>query len=748
MHDSVKTTKADEPEPATTTGAAPPSVESTQLLHLIAFLNIVRLNIGMYPPGHLRITESIDHAFEMIQNILREKAEFVVGFPGDTIMFGETAPESEKKNDSFRDYARSLNNLRIVSFTLHRGVTREDIREFNRILATRPADVWCQGEIESVFAQAGINGISIQVIDAAHFNLDEKKGTLPTRTGLKSQEKHFWPEFLTRLKPGHTEMKQGDGLPGGPWRMDPLEAVRILNSQQEQWPSAVSSYEQMVHDRFTATPEDKKTDSENSKTLTEVNALFGELNPELKKQLIEVVERQLLLHPETDTLAEDMRCFPDEIFMEILHQTNERGERISPTLVNLLKKMASTGEFPASSAPGGEEAFSSREVETLLNREEYESYVPKDYDRLLKKASADGSSADDVDESRFPLQEYLKTLARENVDLLVCQLALSLMDEPLETEDYLACSVKLERSIPELLKGGQFLFLTNVMEVLRRHAQEKNDEKVRQKTVSLLQLLSEKETIAKAVTPFVLFGTGGTSVLTQFLISSGVHHIAWLFDLYLDPEEPLSETLTEVMKGFGKIATGEGVKRLSDPDTQTNPRLLLFIRELGDKSIAFYLKSLFNRKDCQMKMGILETLIHLDDPAVVELLKKSLKSRNENEVWEAVRLSCRYRVSELLEDLAAMLKTPVIRKENIDLKECVVTELAKTGHPSVIPVLDRIASTKFSFSPEALHRMKVALYNNIHHFPDDRAMKLLLDGYTSRDKEIRTICEKILESEG
>lgn len=746
MPDTGTITKEDEPEPVKTV-ADPPSAESTQLLHLIAFLNIVRLNIGMYPHGHLRITESIDHAFEMIQNILREKTEFVVGFSGDSIMFGETASEREKKNDSFRDYARSLNNLRIVSFTLHRGVTREDIREFNRILATRPADIWGLGEIESVFSQAGINGIKIQVIDAAHFNLDEKKGTLPTRTGIKPKEKHFWPEFLTRVKPDHAEMTQNDSLPGTSWRMDPLEAVRILNGRQEHWPSAVASYEKMVHDHFTATPEDKKKGTENSKTLTDVNALFGELNPELKKQLIEVVERQMLLHPETDPLAEDMRCFPEEIFKEIIRQTNERGEQISPTLVNLLKKMASTGETPASSPPAGEEAFSSREVETLLNREEYESYVPKDYDRLLKKASENGSSVEDLDESRFPLQEHLKTLARENVDLRVCQLALSLMDEPVAPEDYLACLGKLERSIPELLKEGQFLFLTALMGALRRHAQEKNDENVRQKAVSLLQLLSEKESVAKAVTPFVLYGTGGTAVLTQFLISSEVHHIAWLFDLYLDPEEPLSETLTEVMKGFGKIATGEAIKRLSDPDTQTNTRLHLFIRELGDKSIAFYLKSLFNRKECQAKMGILEALIHLDDPAVIELLKGSLKSRNENEVLEAVRLSCRYRVVELLDDLADMLKTPVLRKENIDLQECVVAELAKTGHPSVIPVLDRIASTRFSFSPEALHRMKMALYSNIRHFPENRAMKLLLDGYASRDKEVRAICEKILENE-
>ncbi len=746
MHDQGKIAKADEPGPAKTV-AGHPSVDST-LLHLIAFLNIVRLNIGLYPPGHLRITESIDLAFEMVQNILREKTEFIVGFPGDSIVFGETALESEKKNDSFMDYARCLNNLRIVSFTLHRGVTRKDIREFNRILTTRPADIWDMGKIESVFAKVGIKAITIRAIDTDHFNLDAKKGSLPATTGIKLKEQHFWPEFLGRLRPDHTEMTQGDIRSGDPGSRDALKAVRILNSRQEQWSSAVSSYEKMVHDRFAATPEDPKTDTENSRTLTDVHALFGELNPELKRQLIEVVERQLLLHPETDLTAEDIRCFPDEIFKEILRQTNERGEQISPTLVNLLKKMTPKDEPPTSYPPAEEEVFSLQDAKILFNREEYESYVPNDYNNFLKKASENAPSAADVDESRFPLQKHMKTLARENIDLHICHLALSLMDEPLEPEDYLACSVKLERSIPELLKGGQFLFLTNLMEVLRRYAQGKTDEKVRQKTVSLLQFLSEKESVAKAVTPFVITGTGETAELTQFLITSGVHHITWLFDLYLNREEHLSETLAEVMKGFGKIATGETIKRLSNSDTQTNTRLHLFIRKLGDKSIAPSLKPLFNRKESQEKMQILETLILLDDPSVIDLLKRSLKSPNEKEALEAVRLSCRYRLTEMLDDLADMLKKPVIQRGNTHLQEYVVAELAKTGHPSVIPVLNRIAVKRFSFSPEALHRMKVALYSNIHHFPENRALKLLLDGYASKDKEIRTICEKILKNEG
>ena len=197
-----------------------------QVLHVITALNLIRMNLGMYPPGHSRITESIDHAFDMIQKILRKKTELLIGFAGDTLTFGETAPDKEKKNIAFREYARSLNNLRIVSFTLHRGLKKEDLMEFNRILSAKPADIWALGKIESVFARAGITGIKVKVIDADHFRLGEKKEVIQAKVERKVKDEHFWQEFFARLKSEALMRSQSDGIPTDQEKMDPVEAIR------------------------------------------------------------------------------------------------------------------------------------------------------------------------------------------------------------------------------------------------------------------------------------------------------------------------------------------------------------------------------------------------------------------------------------------------------------------------------------------------------------------------------------------
>lgn len=727
------------------TGLSPSSAGSMQLLHIITALNLIKMNLGMYPPGHSRITESVDYAFDLIQKILQGKVELLIGFAGDTITFGETAPDKEKNNYVFMDYAHCLNNLRIVSFTINHHLNKKDLLEFNRILTSKPADIWAMGKIESVFSRSGIKGIKVKVIDADHFRMEDKKGIIHTKVDLKANDDLFWQEFFSRKNSEELKMSKNDGIPAEQSKTDAVEAISLLNQQQENWPSAVSSYEKMLNEYFTEIPKRKPISTDNYETLTSINALVNDLNPGLKKQLIDVVERQFILHSDTAIIEENLKCFSDDILLDILRRTNEREALISPALVNLLKKMAGVHEatIPTDELKGKE--FSSEDMETLFKREKYEHYVSEDYDRLLKKAAGASSSDEDIDQSQFPLHKYLKTLTHEHVNFQICQLIHFIIEDASE-EDYLTCSEKLKRSIPELLKTGQFSFLITVMDTLRRHTIEKPVEIIRQKALSILSFLSEKETIARYVAPFILRGTEEPAVLTQFLISSSVQNIYWLFDLYLDPKVPLSATIIEIMKGFGRNAIEEAVKRLPNKDSQTIIRLLTFIREMNDNSVSSSLRNLFHHEDWPVRREVIKTLIQFDDPAVIELLQKSLKAKDYNEVLEAVGLSCSYRIDDLLKDLTSMLKTFIIREKDTILNEWIVGELVKTGHPSVIPQLDKIAATWFTFSPKYLSRMKVTLYRNLHHFPKNQIPGLLEKGKKSRNEEIRTISAKILKA--
>jgi hypothetical protein len=729
------------------TGSNPSPAELTELSQVITALNLIRMNLGMYPTGHSRITESIDPAFDMIQHILRRKSELFIGFSGDEITFGETAPENIKKNAAFRDYSRSLNNLRIVSFTIHRGLKKEELLEFNRVLSAKASDIWALGKIESVFAGAGIKSIELKVIDADHFRLDEKKELVKPKEEIKLKDANFWIKLFERLELEAIKRNESEGILTDEVKIDPVEAIRFLNKEKEHWASAVFSYENMVSEFLSEIPKGGETGAEANKLLANANSIVADLHPELKKQLVEVVERQLTLHQDTGISEENLKSFPKDIFKEIIRQTSEKGSEISPALVNLLKKMAGSHEAQASPKSLKEQDFSSKDVETLLKREEYEKYVPEEYDKLLKKASGEFIPEAETDEKRFPINEHLKTFTHEHVDFEICQWIHSLMEGGITEEDYPACSEKLEHSVPELLKDGRFLFLADVIANLRRHAKGNTGELIRQKALSVLKSMSDRETVSRYTSPHILNSTGDPSEISQFLTSNGVHNLPWLFDLYLDPGTPMSANLTAILKSFGENASEEAVKRLPDQNSNAIIRLLTFFRAIKERSVSQTIKKLLScHKEWAVRKELIITLIEFDDYAVPDMLKKSLKSVNKEEVMDAVVLSCIYRLGDMLQDLILMLKTVFIKGEDAALNEFIVGELAKTGDKSVIPVLEKIATQWFSFSPKHLTRMKIALYRNLNSFPKNQIQKLLKKGSGSRNNEIRKICAKILKS--
>lgn len=726
-------------------GAIPSSAESLRILKIVTAMNLVRMSVGMYPPGHMQITQCIDSAFALVQEMLLERGELFIGFAGDEVSFGETAPDKMRENAAFKDYARCLNNLRIVSFTIHRGLTREAIAEFNRILTVKPSDIWALGKIASVFARAGVTGIKVKVIDADHFRLWEKQNILPDDADKKVFNENFWEDFFARLKAGAERKGGGEGIPREKDEIDPVEAVRVVNRQPEQWSSAIISYENMVSEYFSDASKGGLIGPDRLETLTMVNSLVADLHPQLKKQLIEVAERQFSLHEGTTLTEESLKGFPRDIFLEIIRKKNEQETEISPTLVNLLKRMAGIHDESQHPDVLAIRDFSSEDMETLFKREEYENYVPSDYDKLLRSASAASSADGRADDSVFPLQEHIETLANDYVDFRICQAILSLMEGELGEEEYLACTRKLALSIPELLETGRFAFLTDLVVILRGHARAKSGEAERSEALSILKSLSERGTVARAVTPHIVGEKADTAALAAFLVASGDQNLTWLFDLYLETKPDASAPVTGIIKAFGRKATDEALTRLSSKDSGTIVRLLAFIRLMDDRSVVSSLKPVIRHPEWPVRREVIRTLIQFDHPATVGLLRRSLKSEDHKEVADAVRLACGYRVGELLEDLVSILKTAVIGEKDAPLYEWIVGELAKTGNPSVIPHLERLESTWFTLSPARLERLKAVLYRHLHRFPREKVLKLLKKGSASRSKEIRMLSAKILK---
>ena len=245
----------------TSAGKKPSPAEVKQIPRILAALNMIRMSLGMYPPGHTRITESFGSAFAIIQKALKNRSELTFDVTGETLMFGETV--LDKKNTAIQDYVRTLNNLRILSFSLHSGLKKEDLIEFNRILSSKPSDIWVQGKIEGILAKAGIISITVKEADADIYNLTGERKIVQDEAKKKIKGEEFWQNFISRLK-------ESDNL-------DSKEAMRVLNEQRQYWQVAALSYEGVIQDYFQEIHEGREISAEHSETLTKVSSFIKDL---------------------------------------------------------------------------------------------------------------------------------------------------------------------------------------------------------------------------------------------------------------------------------------------------------------------------------------------------------------------------------------------------------------------------------------------------------------------------------------
>jgi len=708
------------------------------IFRIILALNSLKMNIGMYPDGHASVDKSVDRAYLLLRDYFRGKPEINIGVTGKTLLVNETI--LDKNNKNFQEYAHILNVFHIILLKIKHSVTKQELFQFSKILASKPSEIRCLDRLENLLPQFSIKGIEVKSIDTGYFQLSNEK-----KSPHKSGEKDFWQEFILRMSSASDEVKTGlihlnAKLPAN---ASLLELIQKLNDNSQFWQKAVAGYEKMVEDYLHEHQTSRQANPENYEMLGAIASLINNFHPALKEQLLSAAQRQITLQPETALTLENMNHLPDELLPMIVHLANERHRQLPPALLMLLQRFSATGKNTGAFTGESRQKMTPFEMEKILKKEKYEEYIPEKYDKLLRKLSAP-SAADNAAIDVFPLSLYLKTLDAGHIDLSISKLVFALLEEETQDENYLAYSKRLAQFIPDLLRSGQFSLLVSIMETFRHHGHQGASESIRRQAMSVLSILADPDILAQNATGVILRGSD-TAEASKFLIMSGVQNIPWLFDLYLDPSTPASNTLISLLKGFGGKAVEEAARRIKNQSQLKILRIVAFLRETGDESTIPLLKDLYEYDDYVVKKDIIEILLSFRYSGAIELLRKSLRSTNHREIHQGVSLTVFYEVSSLMGELMSLLKTFHIRESDTILNELIVRQLGGSGNSWAVPYLEMITAVQFSLSPRRLTHLKEILYESLGNFPRQEIQLLLERGVKSWNRKIRENCLKIME---
>jgi hypothetical protein len=123
-----------------------------------------------------------------------------------------------------------------------------------------------------------------------------------------------------------------------------------------------------------------------------------------------------------------------------------------------------------------------------------------------------------------------------------------------------------------------------------------------------------------------------------------------------------------------------------------------------------------------------------------------LYARDLRTVETALKFIQENEVQELAHDLAAMIKTLFIFGKSLARNKACLSVLSALGNTKVIPALQRVASSVFSFTPLALRQTQLFLYKTLPGYPREAVQTLLMRGVSSGNPNIRKVCQEIINT--
>jgi len=731
--------------------------DARQIVQAISELSAARKKILMYPPGHVQVNHSIDRARKSLDQILGSRDELTIAADKDGLFVD---PDFINLKDSVsQELSSLLRNYDIAAIRFRRGLSSAELAAFLHLIAHDSERVQPEGGLERALLQARIQHIRVLTIDYSRFlHTDEQKIEKQHKARDPDRSDWIWRSFVSHLIQG-TLSDSEKGIPiRSATELSPHEIAMYLNEHRLNTQTALESYERTVQEHLGQTSEPEAGMPFRAKNFQNLKALIEELHPSIRRQFLNATYRQCADRKETALVEELLSGISHGLVIEMLRNANQEKNEISPTLLNLVHKIASTRdsrpETDSSTEPNGAHAASSdseqhQEIQALFQREAYETYVPSDYGAVLKNLSGGLIPGPEEAEKPSEIQQHLHSLESRYLDVQIARALMAFMGTAIEADEYTDYAEKIFGIMNDLIGEGEFAVPLDVLTMFQRDRHERPDDSMRSVAEDYLRRFRHPNFVSKALAALDKWKNEKHGMADAFITAIGPETVPQVLSLYLQREESESDDhLFHLLSTFADRVAEEAKVFLRARRGLSLVRLIILIRRLGTQELTPALRPFLEHHDPRIRMEVLETLVKFEDPESADLLSGFLKSKNPDDLLRVIGMAGLYKVEKLAPDLASMIKTFSLFRLDYQKNEKIIEALGRIGHSCAIPALERLARAKWSLYPKHLLNLKRRLFQSLRSYDKAQIGHLLRIGSQSRDPSIQSSCRAHIQKQG
>ena len=132
------------------------------LSDFIKSLDIAAKNVLMYSESHPRTAQSVDQAYQILQDALNAKEGITISVvQGNILVEGDQIPKGNAISDRF---CRDLTSRNIRSLTFLKGISREELVKTFHLLNVKPQRVTESGGFEKLVENEGLKSVQANKI--------------------------------------------------------------------------------------------------------------------------------------------------------------------------------------------------------------------------------------------------------------------------------------------------------------------------------------------------------------------------------------------------------------------------------------------------------------------------------------------------------------------------------------------------------------------------------------------------------
>ena len=702
-------------------------IDAKLLSEAVIELNISRRSVGLYPPEHPILKESIQRAFEFLTKLFELRSSITLGIAKDALIIDEYT--LDKKNPVFQEFALSLHSKGIAAVTFNSGLDTGELVGLHELITMREGPAG-EGLLE-IAEKKKLRHIKIVPIDFTMFSFKEGQA------GVKAPESLLWEDYIYGLLEGRlTDTNAGDVIISIP----PEEVAVIINRQMPE------GAPEETYDRVISTYLREKGERKLSKEIFDKFLVFVDnLRPELKAQFLE----RALIHPPTEPaeIERMLSGLKDEDLKRLLEVFQERSSIIPESLKNLIEKLEgikAEGGFIFGITDKGKSFMDDIEIDDdiakLLQEDHFKTFVSGEYQKqlemIVKGIEAEGSQL---------LEELKQDSTERELDRAFSEIILELLEsDSINREDYLKILTKLSELVDFFLETGRFQEICDIYNRIYSHSLSG---RFQTEASGMLEYFFQSEQfIPRLMETFMLWGRYDRESATALAKVLKLYLITPLLDAFSEQTDPnLRKFLLYLLSNMGGEAAQAAVRKLDDEREYVIRNMISLIRECGIKSYARYIKPFARHKDKKIGIEAVKTLLHLSEQGASSYLKEYMRSDDPELREQAVVLSGTYRVKDMVPYLLEFLEKRDIFGSEAYYKIPVIKTLAQIGDPRAMEPLMKLYAKRSFLPSKALNELKLEIFRNLRYYPPDVVKPFIDLGLSSKDREIKSISERLLK---